>query len=71
LTLKLTADIIKAIGYFTPENEYWQQLLDLVYSAPGQLTEPVNGSHFVFIGETGARETAQATVRLFGKIQTI
>lgn len=35
----------------------WQQLVDLVRTAPDQLSTTVRGNHFFFVGELGARAT--------------
>ncbi|KAJ0413767.1 hypothetical protein BJY00DRAFT_296306 [Aspergillus carlsbadensis] len=36
----------------------WQQLIDLVHSAPARLCLPVAGNHFFFVGEKSARDIA-------------
>ncbi|GAA4860468.1 hypothetical protein GCM10023310_44680 [Paenibacillus vulneris] len=40
-----------------PEN--WKALLELVNSAPRQLTASTKGNHFFFVGESGARKSAR------------
>lgn len=79
LTLKLTADVTKALshrnlttGKDEEKEHYWNELLDLVYSAPAQMTtETVRGTHFFFLGRTGAKATVEAIVRLVGKMERI
>jgi hypothetical protein len=71
LTLKLTADLTKVLSSRTPENEDYHRLLNLVYSAPTEMIETVTGNHFFFIGETGARRTANAIVQLLSKMEKI
>ncbi|KAL1961485.1 hypothetical protein VTN77DRAFT_1823 [Rasamsonia byssochlamydoides] len=84
LTLKLTADVTKALsnshssspsfssGSHSEKDTYWQQLTHLIHSAPAEMTtETVHGTHFFFLGRTGARETAEAIVRLIEKMERI
>jgi thioesterase domain-containing protein len=39
--------------------ERWQALIDLVRNAPHRLSMEIDGNHFFFVGESGARETAR------------
>ncbi|KAL1979246.1 hypothetical protein VTN96DRAFT_6398 [Rasamsonia emersonii] len=81
LTLKLTADVTKALSSShrssssssqDEKEHWWNKLTDLVYSAPAQMTtETVKGTHFFFLGKTGARATAEAIVRLIEKMERI
>ncbi|KAL1977013.1 hypothetical protein VTN31DRAFT_3295 [Thermomyces dupontii] len=59
LTLKLTADASKVVPASTPDNGDWRALLALLDKARRELTdEAVQGNHFFFVGERGAKETA-------------
>jgi hypothetical protein len=61
LTYKLLADVKQAgLATFNEEPQRLHRLIDLVHSAPEQMTIPVDGNHFFFVGEKGARETADA-----------
>jgi hypothetical protein len=42
-----------------PEDR-WFALIDLVHEAPQRLSVEINGNHFFFVGEAGAREAARA-----------
>jgi hypothetical protein len=46
------------LGELPPDR--WFALVDLVRSAPERLTAEVNGNHFFFVGEAGAREAVRA-----------
>jgi pimeloyl-ACP methyl ester carboxylesterase len=62
---KVQADIDAAhidVGKLPPER--WLALVDLVRNAPDRLSLEMNGDHFFFLGEAGARETARAVQTL-------
>ncbi|OAA54605.1 hypothetical protein SPI_08851 [Niveomyces insectorum RCEF 264] len=72
LSCKLVADAASAVHPRTPQGATWNELLDLVYTAPEQLTrEVVTGNHFFFLGEKGAQGTAAAVDRLFARSQKL
>lgn len=77
LTLKLTADMMRAVGpgtslSFSLREDVWDEAQNLVSSAPGYLTnETVRGNHFFVLGATGARETAETIDRLFDRAECI
>ena len=72
LTHKLVADIQASPNKgYQDHPEVWQQLSQLVYAAPEQMTVSIPGNHFFFVGEKGARETAQATTRLMERMENI
>jgi hypothetical protein len=72
LTYKLVADIQTVPPkIYRDLPECWEQLTQLVQSAPEQMTFSVTGNHFFFLGEKGARETAQAVVDLLGRMEAI
>ncbi|KAL3490694.1 hypothetical protein BJX62DRAFT_136416 [Aspergillus germanicus] len=58
LTYKLESMIGKAGIRQVQGTPNWQQLMDLVHSAPARLCLPVTGNHFFFVGEKSARDTA-------------
>lgn len=47
----------------------WDELLDLVHSAPSRLCLPVEGNHFFFVGERTARNAAETVAELVGRAQ--
>ena len=51
--------------------ERWRGLVDLARSLEDRLTVEVSGNHFFFIGEDGARATAEAVEQLIGKIRSV
>lgn len=72
LTHKLVADIQASPNKgYQDYPDVWQQLSQLVYSAPEQMTVSITGNHFFFLGEKGARETAQAVTRLVERMGSI
>jgi hypothetical protein len=44
--------------------EKWRALLTLVRNAPTQPSRTINGDHYFFFGESGARVTADAIYAL-------
>jgi pimeloyl-ACP methyl ester carboxylesterase len=58
LTYKLESMIGKAGVRQVQGTPKWQQLMDLVHSAPARLCLPVTGNHFFFVGEKSARDVA-------------
>ncbi|KAL2871725.1 thioesterase domain protein [Aspergillus lucknowensis] len=58
LTYKLETMIGKQGLRRVQGTQKWQQLMDLVHSAPGRLCLPVSGNHFFFVGEASARDIA-------------
>lgn len=78
LTTKLTVDVTRAIGGNArrwpagDEDEVWHAVQKLVLSAPTRLTsEVVHGNHMFFLGERGARATAQSMDRLIREAGTL
>lgn len=58
---KIQADLDAAkVKAAAMPRDRWLALVDLVRSAPDRLSVEVNGDHFFFVGEAGARETARA-----------
>lgn len=49
----------------------WRKLLDLVRTAPMKLTIPMDGGHFFFLGERGAKSTFDKFLELSDKIRTL
>ena len=45
-------------------NEKWQAVLRVIRTAPRQLSVGTSGNHFFFVGEPGARRTAQSIMML-------
>ncbi|KAL2842544.1 hypothetical protein BJY01DRAFT_235958 [Aspergillus pseudoustus] len=66
LTYKLESMIGKAGIHQVQGGPKWQQLMDLVHSAPQRLCVPVTGNHFFFVGETSARDIASKVDALIG-----
>ncbi|KAL5341367.1 hypothetical protein BJX70DRAFT_395757 [Aspergillus crustosus] len=64
LTYKLESLIGKEGLRAVKGTPQWEQLLDLVHSAPARLCRSVPGNHFFFVGEKSAREIAEAVNRL-------
>jgi hypothetical protein len=62
LTYKLLADIgrsdLDLEGGYLMMDDNWTKLIGLVHSAPSRMTSCVHGNHFFFLGERGAKETA-------------
>ena len=57
---KLAADVAAAkLDLPKLPRERWQALVELVRNAPDLLSVQMHGNHFFFLGEAGARETAQ------------
>lgn len=48
----------------------WNALTELVNSFCGQMSSQIHGSHYFFVGEQGARETAEALVRHLEQTRT-
>ncbi|KAL1992361.1 hypothetical protein VTN49DRAFT_4393 [Thermomyces lanuginosus] len=72
LTLKLTADVSKTVPASTPDNEDWRTLLALLDRARKELTEEVvQGNHFFFVGERGAKETAAKITALIERSEKL
>jgi pimeloyl-ACP methyl ester carboxylesterase len=66
---KLWADIDAAKVDLTKlPRERWAALVELVRNAPDRLSIEMNGSHFFFLGEAGARETAQAIATMESRV---
>lgn len=55
----------------TINDEIWIQLLSLVDEAPTRLTRKVAGNHFFFVGETGARESAEYVCSILADVRDI
>lgn len=53
------------------KNSEIERLSDLITSAPSRLTKKVQGNHFFFVGETGARKTAEAISWLDAEAQKL
>ena len=61
LVNKIQADIDAAkVNLGALPRDRWLALIDLVRQAPDRLSVEMNGDHFFFVGEAGARETARA-----------
>ncbi|KAH8810872.1 thioesterase domain protein [Xylogone sp. PMI_703] len=61
LTYKLLADIERwkvEVGAVDIHDENWRRMIDLIHSAPAKLSHSVNGNHLFFVGEQGAKATA-------------
>ncbi|BDD62455.1 hypothetical protein MAP00_007422 [Monascus purpureus] len=77
LTLKLTADVMRAVGSgtslsFSLREDVWDEVQNLESPAPGyQTNETVRGNHFFFLGATGTRKTAETIDRLFDRAESI
>lgn len=55
-TMKLTAMVERA----KPIGDSWQRVATLVAAIPDRLSACIEGNHYFFLGEKGARETAKA-----------
>jgi hypothetical protein len=53
------------------ESAEWQPTRRLVDQLPQRLSRPVQGGHFFFIGEQGARKTARAVVELIAEARNV
>jgi len=75
LTYKLLADInglSRSVSASSSlDTAVWQQLLSLVHSAPELLSVSVPGNHFFFVGESGARVTAETVVGMIRKAKAL
>ena len=76
LTTKMAIDVTRVVGgtrkWQGDEDEVWHEIQRLVSSAPGRLTSDIiRGNHMFFIGQTGARATAEAMDRLIREADTI
>lgn len=66
----LTYQIFYHIDPFLPKDpERWGKLIRLVQSAPSRLVLSVEGNHFFFAGEKGAKATAEAVIDLIQRSQ--
>jgi hypothetical protein len=45
----------------------FETLADMVHSLPRQISKTIPGNHYFFLGERGARETADTIVELLSK----
>lgn len=63
LTRKLMYDIERHDVAKIAEKGNWSTLIEMVHSLPGQISYTVPGNHFFFIGELGARKTAEIIVK--------
>ncbi|MDE5445199.1 alpha/beta fold hydrolase [Bradyrhizobium sp. CSA207] len=64
-TQKLLADWqTPSVDFSALHPKEWQRLCEIVLSVGNRLTEHVPGNHFFFVGESGARQTAQSIFRL-------
>ena len=69
LVNKLWSDIDAAkLDLTKMPREKWAALVELVRNAPDRLSLEIKGSHFFFLGEAGARETAQAIAGLESRV---
>ncbi|KAJ6003511.1 hypothetical protein N7451_006058 [Penicillium sp. IBT 35674x] len=66
LTYKLESMIGQQGIRRAQEASKWQQLMDLIHSAPQRLCIPVAGDHFFFVGEHSARNIASKVDELIG-----
>ena len=79
LTIKLTVEVAGVIGNklrqmqeSDHEDDVWHTVQTLVSSAPGRLTSKiVHGNHMFFMGETGARMTAEGIDELHREAENI
>lgn len=68
----LNAGLLKAkIDPATLSAERWRGVVDLARSLEDRLTVEVSGNHFFFVGEDGARATAEAVEQLIRKIRSV
>ncbi|RHZ45230.1 thioesterase domain protein [Aspergillus thermomutatus] len=49
-------------GYRSLGVQRWEEVVKLVHSRPENMCQQIHGTHFFFLGEQGARETAAAIV---------
>ncbi|RAP36068.1 hypothetical protein B1207_10890 [Legionella quinlivanii] len=49
----------------------WHKISELLNSLPQLLTMTVNGNHFFFLGEKGARKTAEQINELLGRVDSL
>lgn len=47
----------------------WDKLIDMVHSVPAHISYSIPGNHFFFLGEIGARKTAEVIVKHLEKAQ--
>lgn len=72
LTQKIMSRVDAARGRLAKEgrnltDEHWQQLVRLVHSLPDRLSQEMPGTHFFFLGSTGAQRAA-TTIHRFLRI---
>ncbi|EEA24880.1 thioesterase domain protein [Talaromyces marneffei ATCC 18224] len=62
LTRKLMHEIERYDMAKIVEKGNWNKLIDMVHSLPSQISYMIPGNHFFFMGEPGARKTAEVIV---------
>lgn len=66
---KIQADIAAAkVDLGALPRDRWLALVDLVRNAPERMSVEMNGDHFFFLGEAGARETARAVQTMEARV---
>jgi pimeloyl-ACP methyl ester carboxylesterase len=74
LTNKLVADVRRAQpnpSWVGAQPERWRELNALIHDAPAQLAFSVEGDHLFFVGEKGAKQTADVVVTLVDRAASI
>ena len=68
---KIYLDYCSKIDFNKLPAEQWRSLLDFTRNTPERLSIEVDGNHFFFVGESGARETAVAIKKLEERVQAV
>lgn len=61
--------VCQGANFTSVSTSKWQQLVDLVRTAPDQLSTTVEGNHMFFVGELGARATVDGLNYLKQKVK--
>ncbi|OQV07234.1 hypothetical protein CLAIMM_11697 [Cladophialophora immunda] len=69
LTYKLISEVERRIQ--KPNTQQWHELRRFIDSAPDRMRSVVEGNHFFFLGEKGARQTAEVISDLVHSIERL